>query len=173
MSKKNLSKKPFVYSSAKELWENYARDKFYPLETTSTIDHYYDFIFATGAVGYWLSKEKNEPYTKDYQLFKSIYNNSKHYKLDDRGKYSEHVVGNYHLNDSVDENDNVLWNDDRVWNDDEPLIENEKDIIGENGATRFYCKTHDKETNTDGFIFLYEVCMRIFNFYENYFEQIF
>jgi len=51
-STSTLSLAPLVYSKARELWENYARNKFAPLKNTNSVNCYYSFTFAAGSVEY-------------------------------------------------------------------------------------------------------------------------
>ena len=109
MNKNVLSHHPIGYITAKELWDKYAKKKFEKLKAATCINDYYDFIFAAGAVGNWLiyeSKKLGNEKLKDklvqkqkeeiYQIFNSIYNNTKHYELKEKYyKHYEVYIENY------------------------------------------------------------------------------
>ena len=167
-SKKVLSSRPIVYSTAKELWQNYASEKFACLKTTTNVNAYYDFIFAAGSVGYWLIHKKNEPNNNFYyQIFMSIYNNTKHYELD-RSRFNVYVVDNQKSLFPTDGNGSTIVTSDCLICSDAVVI---ADCDGESDALQLYCRVHDENAKTNKNITLYEICKQVFNLFENMLNQ--
>ena len=161
-----LSPKPIVFSSAKELWAFYAKNKFNALKSTMNVNDYYDFIFAAGSVGYWLAHEGKEPKTNIYyQIFNSIYNNTKHYELN-RKRFSVYVVDNQKSLMPTDGQGNTIWTDDFILYADSIWLDK---CDGESDALLLCCEIHDEKTNAKSFVMLYEVCKQVFNLYEQIF----
>ena len=169
MSKKQvLSKKPLVYSSAKELWDYYAKEKFLVLKSTKNVNDYYDFIFAMGSVGYWLAREGKAPSdNRYYQIFNSIYNNTKHYELN-HSKFSVYVVDNQRSLFPTDGKGNTFLAEGVYLISDALFLSH---CEGESDKLLLCCEIFDQNTKTKTYIMLYEICKQVFELYERIFAE--
>lgn len=168
--KKYIKKTPFGYKSSKELFGLYLEEKFERL-SNGTIREYYDFIFAGGALRDWIKREKilTKKQFEDkffnnfyFSIFHSLYNNAKHFFLEDKGQ-EYYVVLDGEIIGETNEQGEVIISNNTIIFGDHYLVDR---VFGESGGSKLFCRVKCKNTGEEKNIYLYEICRQVYNGYK-------
>lgn len=146
-----LKNTAFGCNNSKDLFTEVITPQFNALSTAqdSDIIKYYSFIFSAGSLRDWIKNEFNLSgfeFTnsfladKDFSIFHSIYNNSKHFKLTSAKEYYVTLDAKSQLQAD--------------------------DCSGDHGSCSFFCTVKEASTGQEEEIFLYEICKRVYHKYQ-------
>ena len=138
-----------------------------------TINEYYDFIFAGGALSDWIKKEKiltekqfEEEFINDFyfSIFHSLYNNAKHFFLEDRDQEYYVVLDGELIGETNEQGEVIISHDTIIYNDNNHYLVDK--VLGESGGIKLFCRVKCKNTGEEQNIYLYEICRQVHDGYK-------